>query len=67
MKVRAILVEGKDGEEDLLGFERQVNGWLTGPPALSRRGPDGAFQVFDDVQAASKVAMAQLGPPRARI
>src|SRR5215831_16970936 len=62
MNVKGILFEGRDGAEYLLGFARQPSGALTGPPTLSRRGPDGAFQPFEDLREASKVAMSQLGP-----
>jgi hypothetical protein len=62
MNVKGVLIEGRDGQEYLLGFERQPPDQMTGPPTLSRRGPDGAFQRFEDVQEASKVAMAQLVP-----
>ena len=67
MGVKGILVEGRDGQEYLLGFARQPTGQLTGPPTLSRRGPDGAFQVYEDLQEASRVAMSQLGPRQARV
>lgn len=62
MNVKGILIEGRDGQEYLLGFEGQPPDQMTGPPTLSRRGPDGAFQRFEDVREASRVAMAQLGP-----
>ncbi|HWC01699.1 MAG TPA: hypothetical protein VHF87_02915 [Methylomirabilota bacterium] len=62
MNVKGILIEGRDGQEYLLGFGRQPTGQLTGPPTLSRRGPQGAFQRLDDIREASKVAMSQLGP-----
>jgi hypothetical protein len=62
MNVKGILIEGRDGQEYLLGFERQPPDQMAGPPTLSRRGPDGAFQRIEDVREASKVAMTQLGP-----
>jgi hypothetical protein len=67
MNVRGILVEGRDGQEYLLGFERQPTGQLTGPPVLSRRAPDGTFQVYEDLREASRVAMSQLGPRPAHV
>jgi hypothetical protein len=68
MHVKGILVEGKDGQEYLLGFGRQpTTGRLAGPPTLSRRGADGTFQVYEDLQEASRVAVAQLGPRAARV
>ena len=66
MSVKGILIEGRDGQEYLLGFERQPT-QMTGPPTLSRRGPDGVFQRFEDVQEASKVAMSQLCPRAAPV
>jgi hypothetical protein len=62
MKIMGILIEGRDGAEYLLGFGRQPNGVLAGPPTLSRRGADGEFRVYEDVQEASRVAVSQLGP-----
>ena len=50
MSIKGILIEGRDGHEYLLGFPPQPTG------------PDGAFRLYDDVQEASRVAMAQLGP-----
>jgi hypothetical protein len=67
MHVKGILVEGKDGQEYLLGFGRQPTGTLSGPPTLSRRGPDGTFQVYEDLQEASRVATSQLGPRKAHV
>jgi hypothetical protein len=46
MRVKGILFEGRDGQEYLLGFGILTTGQLTGPPTLSRRGPDGTFQLF---------------------
>jgi hypothetical protein len=62
MHVKGILVEGRDGQEYLLGFGRQPTGELSGPPTLSRRVPDGTFRVYEDLQEASRVVVAQLGP-----
>ena len=62
MHVKGILIEGRDGQEYLLGFQHRATGQLTGPPTLSRRGPDGGFHPFDDLREASRVAMSQLGP-----
>jgi hypothetical protein len=62
MNIKGVLVEGRDGREYLLGFRREVSGQLTGPPTLSRRGPGGAFEPFEDTVQASKVALAQLCP-----
>ena len=67
MNIRGILIEGRDGQEYLLGFRPQATGRLSGPPTLSRRGPDGAFRLYEDVQEASRVAMAQLGPRGAHV
>jgi hypothetical protein len=67
MGVKGILVEGRDGQEYLLGFGRASTGQLTGPPTLSRRGPDGVFQVYEDLHEASRVAMSQFGPRQARV
>ncbi|HEY7138580.1 MAG TPA: hypothetical protein VIE44_00610 [Methylomirabilota bacterium] len=67
MHVKGILVEGRDGHEYLLGFGRGASGHLSGPPTLSRRGPDGTFHPFEDVQEASKTAIAQLGPRGAHV
>ena len=67
MNVKGILIEGRDGREYLLGFECQPPDQMTGPPTLRRRGPDGAFQRFEDVREASRVAMAQLGPRGAQV
>jgi hypothetical protein len=67
MGVKGILVEGRDGQEYLIGFARQPTGQLAGPPTLSRRGPDGAFRIYEDLQEASRVAMSQLGPRQARV
>jgi hypothetical protein len=62
MKTKGILIEGRDGQEYLLGFNPQPTGQLAGPPTLSRRGPDGAFQSVSDIVEASSVAVVQLGP-----
>jgi hypothetical protein len=62
MHVKGLLIEGQDGQEYLLGFRRQPTGQLTGPPILSRRGPDSTFQPLDDLREASRVATSQLGP-----
>jgi hypothetical protein len=62
MNVKGILLEGRDGQEYLLGFGRQATGQMTGPPTLSRRGVSGKFELFDNTMDASKVAMAQLCP-----
>jgi hypothetical protein len=62
MNIKGILIEGRDGQEYLLGFGRQPAGQLSGPPPLSRRRPDGTFQVYEDLQEASRVAATQLGP-----
>ena len=57
-KVKGILIEGRDGTEYVLGF---------GPtgqaksPTLSRRQANGTFELFEDMVAASKVAVTQLG------
>jgi hypothetical protein len=67
MNVMGILVEGSDGAEYLFGFEREPNGKLTGPPRLSRRGSDGAFRLFENLQEASRVAMTQLVPRSAGV
>jgi len=67
MNVKGILIEGRDGYEYLLGFRHEPNGRLAGPPTLSRRGSDGVFQLFEDLQEASKVAMAQLAPRSAHV
>jgi hypothetical protein len=67
MNIKGILIEGRDGHEYLLGFHPQPAGQLWGPPTLSRRGLDGAFRLYDDVQEASRVAMAQLGPRGAHV
>jgi hypothetical protein len=60
MHVKGILVEGRDGQEYLLGFGRQASGQLSGPPVLSRRESDGTFQVYADLREASRVAVSQL-------
>jgi hypothetical protein len=62
MNVKGILIEGRDGQEYLLGFRREPTGRLAGPPTLSRREADRGFVPFEDVQEASRVAMSQLGP-----
>jgi hypothetical protein len=62
MRIHGILFEGRDGQEYLLGLERDPDGQLTGPPPLSRRAPNGGFTQFDDVREASKVVVAHLGP-----
>lgn len=67
MNVRGILIEGRDGQEYLLGFPAQPSGTLAGPPTLSRRRADGTFQAFEDLAEASRVAMAQLGPRSAHV
>jgi len=67
MNVKGILIEGRDGQEYLLGFGRQPSGQLTGPPTLSRRGPDGAFQTFEDTLEASKIAATHLGFDRPHV
>ena len=67
MGVKGILIEGRDGQEYLLGFRRQPTGQLAGPPTLSHRGADGTFQVYEDLKEASRVAVAQLGPRAARV
>jgi|SRR5215470_8268313 len=67
MNVKGLLVKGRDGAEYLLGFARQPNGALTGPPILSRRRPDGVFEVFEDLREASKVAITQLVPRAAHV
>jgi hypothetical protein len=67
MHVKGILVEGRDGQEYLLGFGRGPSGQLAGPPTLSRRGADGAFKVYEDLKEASRVATSQLGPRSAHV
>jgi hypothetical protein len=67
MHVKGILIEGRDGQEYLLGFRRDPNDRLSGPPTLSRRGPNGTFEAFDDVQEASRVTMTKLGPRDAHV
>jgi hypothetical protein len=67
VKVKGILIEGRDGQEYLLGFRREANDRLAGPPMLSRRRPDGTFQAFDDLQEASRVAASQLVPRGANV
>jgi hypothetical protein len=67
MNVKGILVEGRDGQEYLLGFGRQGSGKLSGPPVLSRRAPDGTFRVYEDLQEASRVAMSQIVPRQAHV
>ena len=67
MNVKGILIEGRDGQEYLLGFHPQPTGRLSGPPTLSRPEVDGAFRLYEDVQEASRVAMAQLGPRGAHV
>jgi hypothetical protein len=67
MRVKGVLIEGRDGQEYLLGFRREPNDRLSGPPTLSRRRSDGTFETFDDVQEASRVAMAQFGPRGAHV
>ena len=67
MNVKGILVEGRDGQEYLLGFARRPTGELSGPPTLSRRGSDGTFQVYEDLQEASRVAASQLARREARL
>jgi hypothetical protein len=67
MNVKGILIEGRDGNEYLLGFAREPGGQLTGPPTLSRRGPDGGFRLFEDLREASRVAAMQLGPRGANV
>ena len=67
MNVKGILVEGRDGHEYLLGFARRPTGELSGPPTLSRRGSDGTFQVYEDLQEASRVAASQLARREARL
>jgi hypothetical protein len=62
MNVKGLLVEGRDGQEYLLGFRRQSTGQLMGPPTLSRRRPGGAFEPIDDLREASRIAASQLGP-----
>ena len=61
MNVKGILIEGRDGQEYLLGFDRLPRGQAAGPPTLSRRGPDGAFERFDDPLKASRAVVAQQG------
>ena len=56
--VKGILIEGRDGHEYLLGFRLTEQ---TKSPILSRRQADGTFEPFNDIVAASKVAVAQLG------
>jgi hypothetical protein len=56
--VRGILFEGSDGHEYLLGFTPADP---TPTPTLSRRQPDGRFEVLGDAQEASRVAVRQLG------
>jgi hypothetical protein len=53
MNVKGILIEGRDGNEYLLGF--------------ARRGPDGGFRLFEDLREASRVAARQLGPRGANV
>ena len=67
MNVKGILIEGRDGQEYLLGFGRQPTGQMMGPPTLSRRGPDGTFELFENTVEASKAAMTQLGPRSAGV
>jgi hypothetical protein len=67
MNVKGILIEGRDGREYLLGFGRRPTGQMAGPPTLSRRGPDGAFQLLEDTQEASKIAATQLGCERPHV
>ncbi|MGH7367523.1 MAG: hypothetical protein ACREK9_14035 [Candidatus Rokuibacteriota bacterium] len=58
--VKGILFEGSDGHEYLLGF---TPAQPVPAPILSRRQPDGRFQLIDDLQEASRVALKQLGTP----
>jgi hypothetical protein len=67
MNVKGILIEGRDGQEYLLGFRRESTGRLAGPPTLSRRQSDGGFLPFEDVREASRVAMSQIGPRGAHV
>jgi hypothetical protein len=67
VNVKGILLEGRDGQEYLLGFRRAPSGQVAGPPTLSRRGADGAFELFEDVREASRVAVSQLGPRGAHV
>jgi hypothetical protein len=54
-KVMGILVAGNDGHEYLLGFGP------TKSPIFSRRHADGTFKPLEDIQAASRAAIKQLG------
>jgi hypothetical protein len=56
--VKGILFEGSDGHEYLLGF---TPAQPRPTPVLSRRQADGRFQVVDDLQEASRIAVKQLG------
>jgi hypothetical protein len=67
VNVRGILVEGRDGQEYLLGFRADPSGGLAGPPTLSRRTAEGTFQAFDDLREASRLAVSQLGLRRAHL
>jgi hypothetical protein len=67
MNVKGVLIEGLDGQEYLLGFQRRSSGELGGPPTLSRREPDGSFHLFDDLREASRVATSRLGPREAHV
>jgi hypothetical protein len=60
MKVKGVLVEGKDGHEYLLGFGWGPTG-QTPVPTLSRRQADGTFEPLESTQEASKAVVAQLG------
>jgi hypothetical protein len=54
-RVKGILLEGRDGQEYLLGFSETTS------PTLSRRQADGGFETIGDTMAASKVAVRELG------
>jgi hypothetical protein len=54
-KVKGILIDGSDGREYLLGFGP------TRSPLLSCRQADGSFEPLEDTQAASRVAVKELG------
>lgn len=56
--VKGILFEGSDGHEYLLGF---APAQPQPTPILSRRQADGRFQIVDDLQEASRIAVKQLG------
>lgn len=66
MNVKGILIEGRDGHEYLLAFERRPTDQRM-VPTLSRRRPDGAFDLLEDTREASKVTRTQLGSTGPRL